>query len=78
MIKIEGSYIQYVASYDKDDVTGIDIDKALNDLLSMDDEYGGFWVGVYGSETDELILELHKNLMLYGTFGEEENYKIQL
>ncbi len=28
-IKIEGSYIQYAAGYDKDDITGADLAKAL-------------------------------------------------
>lgn len=78
MIKIEGSYIQYAAGYDKDDITNSDVDKALNDLTNMDDEHGGFWVGVYGADTDEFVLEFHKNLTLFGNFGEEENYKINL
>ena len=78
MIKIEGSYIQYAAGYDKDDITNSDVDKALNDLTSMDDEQGGFWVGVYGVDTDEFVLEFHKSLTLFGNFGGEENYKINL
>ncbi len=77
-MKIEGSYIQYAAGYDKDDITNADINKALSDLVTMDDEHGGFWIGVYGVETDEFVLELHKNLTLFGNFGEDENYKIIL
>ena len=78
MIKIEGSYIQYAAGYDKDDITNSDVDKALIDLSNMDDEHGGFWIGVYGADTDEFVLELHKSLILFGNFGGEENYKITL
>lgn len=77
-MKIEGSYIQYASGYDKDDITNADINKALSDLVTMDDEHGGFWIGVYGVETDEFVLELHKNLTLFGNFGEDENYKIIL
>jgi hypothetical protein len=78
MIKIEGSYIQYAAGVDKDDINSSDVDKALIDLTSMDDEHGGFWVGVYGADTDEFVLEFHKSLTLFGNFGEDENYKINL
>ena len=78
MIKIEGSYIQYAAGYDKDDITNSDVDKALIDLTNMDDEHGGFWVGIYGADTDEFVLEFHKSLTLFGNFGEDENYKIKL
>jgi hypothetical protein len=78
MKKIEGSYIQYAEGYDKDEVTSIDIEKALNDLISMDDEHGAFWISVYESKGDELILELHKNLILIGNFGKDKIYKIQL
>ncbi len=78
MIKIEGSYIQYAAGFDKDNVTSSDIDKALIDLTNMDDEHGAFWVGVYGADTDEFVLEFHKSLTLFGNFGEVESYKINL
>ena len=78
MIIIKGSYIQYAEGYDKDDITRIEIVKALKDLVSMDDEHSAFWVGVYGSDNVEFILELHKNLTLFGKFGEDDNYKIQL
>jgi len=77
-IEIEGSYIQYDAGYDKDNITVSDLEKALNDLPEMDDEHGSFWIGVYGAEIGEFVLELHKDLTLFGNFGEEENYKIKL
>jgi hypothetical protein len=76
-MKIEGSYIQYAAGFDKDEITDKDIDKAIKDLILMEDEHGGFWVGVYGADTEEMVLELHKSLVLFGNFG-DENYKIQL
>ena len=59
MIKIEGSYLQYAAGYDKDDITNSDVNKALIDLPNMDDEHGGFWVGVYGADAAEFVLEFH-------------------
>lgn len=78
MTKIEGSYIQNAEGYYNDEVTKIDIDKALNYLPTMYGEHGAFWVGVYRPNGDEFILELHKNLTLFGTFGENHNYRIQL
>ena len=77
-MEIVGSYIQYAAGFDKDDITKTDIERAIKDLLKMDDEHGAFWVGVYGSDTEDYVLEIHKSLTLFGNFGEEENYKIQL
>jgi hypothetical protein len=77
-IEIEGSYIQYASGYNKDDITLTDLEKALNDLPKMDDEHGGFWIGVYGADTDEFVIELHKNLTLFGNFGEDENYQIKI
>lgn len=77
-MKILGSYIQYAAGYDKDDITRVDIEKAVKDLMKMDDEHGAFWVGVYGADNSDYVLEIHKSLTLFGNFGEEENYKIQL
>jgi len=77
-IEIEGSYIQYAAGYDKENIIESDFLKALKDLEQMDDEHGAFWIGVYGAETDEFVLELHKSLSLFGNFSENENYKIQL
>lgn len=76
-MKIEGSYIQYAAGFNKDNITQTDIDKALIDLTQMDNEHGGFWVGVYGADTDEIVLELHKSLVLFGKLGDDD-FKIQL
>ena len=77
-MEIEGSYIQYAAGYVKDDISEVDINKALKDLLQMDAEHRAFWVGVYGADGVEIVLELHKDLTLFGNFGEDENYKIKL
>ena len=32
-MKLEGTYIQYAAGYDKDDISKSDIEKALNQIL---------------------------------------------
>ncbi|CAG5080942.1 hypothetical protein [Parvicella tangerina] len=77
-MELEGSYIQYAAGYDKDNISKSDIEKALNDLTEMDDEHGAFWIGIYGADTEEFVIEFHKSLTLFGNFGEEENYKIKL
>lgn len=74
---LEGTYIQYASGYVKDKITKDDIDKALGDLGVMDDEHGSFWVGVYGADSDEFVLEIHKSLKLFANFGDED-YKIQL
>ncbi len=76
-MEIEGSYIQYAAGFDKEDITLDDVDKALEALPKMDDEHGAFWVSVYGAETEEMVLEIHKGLKLFGNFG-DENFDIQL
>jgi antirestriction protein len=76
--KIEGSYIQYAAGYDKEGVAESDFLKALADLRQMDEEHGGFWISVYGADTDEFVLELHKDLTLFGNFSENENFKVKL
>ncbi len=70
-MEIEGSYIQYAAGFDKDDITLEDVDKALEALPKIDDEHGAFWVSVYGAETEEIVLEIHKSLKLFGNFGDE-------
>lgn len=77
-MELEGSYIQYAAGYDKDNISKSDIEKALNDLTEMDDEHGAFWIGVYSADTEEFVIEFHKSLTLFGNFGEDENYKIKL
>ncbi|MEP2937559.1 MAG: hypothetical protein ABJM06_09500 [Gilvibacter sp.] len=76
-MKILNSYLQYAAGHDIENVTTAHLDKALTDLPKMDDEHGAFWVGVYGDDTDEFVLEIDKELSLTGIFGEEV-YKIQL
>ena len=77
-MKIEGYYIQYATGYDKDSITESGLEKALSDLPKMDDEHGNFWISVYGLDTDEFVIELDKSLILYGNFGEDENYKVTL
>ncbi len=75
---MEGSYIEYAAGYDKENIALSDLERALPDLPQMDDEHDAFSIGVHGSNTDEFVLELHKGLTLFGNFGEEENYIIKL
>lgn len=77
-IEIEGSYIQYATGYDKDNVIESDLLKAMIDLKQMDDEHGAFWIGIYGTDGNEFVLELHKNLTLFGVFGENESFKIEI
>jgi len=79
-MEIEGSYIQYAGGYNKDNVTILDIKKAIVDLNIMDGEHGAFWVGIYNKESDEIALEVHKDLTLFGHFGEnqEDDLKTRL
>lgn len=77
-VEIEDSFIEYGAGYCKDSISMDDIDKALTDLIQMDDEHGWFFVGVYGTITPEFVLELDKNLTLFLNLSEDENYRIKL
>ena len=42
---------------------------AIEGVQGMDDEHGGFWVGLVKDE--ENVLEVHKDLELFGVFEEE-------
>lgn len=77
-MKIEESYIQYAAGYNKENVSKADIKKAINDLELMDEEHGAFWVGVCGKGNDEIALELHKDLFLFGHFDNKENDNLKI
>lgn len=48
-----------------------DIETALADLQSMDDEHGAFWVSVIKEE--ENVLEVHKDLSVVGIFEVDAN-----
>ena len=77
-IKVEGSYIQYAAGYKKENIAISDFLKASEDLRQMDDEHGGFWIGIYVADNNEYVLEMHKDLTLFGNFSENENFKVKL
>jgi hypothetical protein len=42
---------------------------AIKGIKEMDDEHGAFWVGLMKEE--ENVLEVHKDLELFGVFEEE-------
>lgn len=41
-----------------------DIEIAIKEIQKMDDEHGAFWIGVYGDDNKEGVLEADKNLRL--------------
>ena len=63
------SYIQYLAGYSKNAVDTQDVKTALEDLKSMDEEHGAFWVSVIKNE--ENVLEAHKDLSIVGIFEDD-------
>lgn len=71
---VEENYIQKAGGDSAENVNIYDIRKAILELPKMDDEHGAFWVGIFGPEIDEVILEVHKDLTMIGNFdGTAEN-----
>ena len=71
---VEENYIQKAGGDSAENVSISDIKKAILELPKMDDEHGAFWVGIFGPEIDEVVLEIHKDLTLIGNFdGTAEN-----
>lgn len=67
------NYIQFAGSYQKDNIKGGDIVKAISDIQLMDEEYGVFWVS--GITHDDNVIEVNKDLSLYVIFdGQQTNY----
>lgn len=64
------NYIQYAGGYQKDNIDELDIVKAINDIQSMDDEHGAFWVSVITD--NENVIEVNKDLSLSVIFEEKE------
>ena len=67
------SYIQYASGYNKDNVTQEDLDKALIDILDMDDEHGAFWISMVMEE--EHVVEVDKGRKLSIMFGDNVELK---
>lgn len=68
------NYIQYAGGYQKDDINETDIEKAITDIQSMDDEHGAFWVSAITD--DENVIEVDKDLSLSVIFeGHETIYQ---
>jgi hypothetical protein len=68
------NYIQYAGGYQKDNIDGTDIVKAIVDIQLMDDEHGAFWVSVITD--DENVIETNKDLSLSIILqGQETKYQ---
>jgi len=52
-----------------DNVTTADIRTAIEEIQTMDDEHGVFWVGLI--KADENVLEVHKDLSLFAKFEDQ-------
>jgi len=76
-MKIQESYIQYLSGYNKENISLLDIEKALVDIQKMDEEHGAFWVSVF--TTGENVLEVSKDKVVIGIFepDQENDRKIQ-
>jgi len=67
-------YIQYAGGYQKENISKVDIEKAIKDIQLMDDEHGAFWVSVITD--DENVIEVNNNLSLSVIFeGDETKYQ---
>jgi hypothetical protein len=58
-------------------MTNRDIEIAIKNLRETDGEHGIFWVVVYDEDSDETVLELHKNYNLFVVL-EDKDYQVKL
>jgi hypothetical protein len=65
------NYIQYASGYQKDNIDGADIIKAITDISLIDNEHGAFWVSVITE--DENVIEVNKDLSFSIIFDGQEN-----
>ena len=70
-VMLSDSYIQYLAGYDKENVTAEDIDKAIKDIQEMDDEHGAFWISILEKNDEEYVIEVNKRLKVSVMYGEK-------
>jgi len=63
------TYLQTAWGDQWNDVTMDIVRIAIEGIKKMDDEHGVFWVGLMKEE--ENVLEVHKDLELFGVFEEE-------
>ena len=72
-MKLAGSYIQYGGGFNKDNVDKNDIYNAIEYLKNTDDEHADFWIGVYGEESEEKVLEINKWFETFLHLNDEKN-----
>jgi hypothetical protein len=72
-MEIVGSYIQYAEGYNKDNINKDDVLQAIENLKDSDDEHDGFWVGVYGKDTEEIVLETNKWFEVFFHLNDEKD-----
>lgn len=63
------TYLQTAWGDQWDNVTMDIVRTAIDGLKKMDEEHGAFWVGLI--KNDENVLEVHKDLGLFGVFEDE-------
>ena len=75
---VEENYIQKARGDSADNISISDIRIAISELPTLDDEHGAFWVGIFGPEINEVILEVHKDLTLIGNFDGTKESELKL
>jgi hypothetical protein len=70
-VMLSDSYIQYLAGYNKENVTNENIDKAIKDVQEMDDEHGAFWISMLEENGEEYVIEVNKRLNVSVMYGEK-------
>lgn len=56
-----------------ENATIADIKVAIQEILKMDDEHGGFWVG---NNENEFVMEIHKDLKLFFVANDKPDEQI--
>lgn len=56
------SYLEKAWGESVDKPTIDDVKSAIIETKQMDEEHGAFWVGVFGENDEEIVLEVDKNL----------------
>ena len=69
------TYLQKAWGDSLENVSINDVRNAIYETQHMDDEHGAFWVGLFNS--NENVLEVHKDLTIIGVFEDSPDEQIK-
>lgn len=72
-MKIVESYLEKGWGDSVDNPNLSDIETAIKETIQMDHEHGAFWVGVFGDDDIEIVLEVTKSLKQILIFDSENS-----